>query len=78
VARFAKMTSGTGFRLMSSPSADMGSNMNRFDVLRTDDNGRTFTIKKDLPRDEAEKLCAELTARGHKQHYFLQKRDPSN
>ena len=45
----------------------------RYDVLRTDDNGPTFTIKTGLPKDEAEKLYATLTDRGHKQVYFIKK-----
>jgi hypothetical protein len=45
----------------------------RYDVLRTDDNGPTFTIKTGLPKDEAEKLYATLTAKGHKQVYFIKK-----
>lgn len=47
--------------------------MDRYDVIRTDDNGHSFSVKEDLPKDEAEKLCAALTARGHKQLYQVLK-----
>ena len=46
-------------------------------VWRTDDHGNTFLVRDGLSPDEAERLVAEFTARGHKQLYFAQKHDPS-
>lgn len=46
-------------------------------VWRTDDNGNTFVVRDGLSHEEAERLVAEFTARGHKQLYFAQKRDES-
>ena len=42
-------------------------------VWRSDDNGNTFIVRDGLSPEEAERLVAEFTARGHKQLYFTQK-----
>jgi hypothetical protein len=39
-------------------------------VRRQDDNGNRFVVQTGLSRDEAERLVAELEARGHKQVYW--------
>jgi YD repeat-containing protein len=40
-------------------------------VYRTDDAGNSFLVRDALTRDEAERLVAEFTARGHKQYYWV-------
>jgi hypothetical protein len=42
----------------------------RWAVWRIDDHGNTFVVRDRLDRAEAERLAAELTARGHKQTYW--------
>lgn len=41
----------------------------RWAVHRTDDTGNSFLVRDDLTKEEAERLVAEFTARGHKQYY---------
>jgi hypothetical protein len=43
-----------------------------FTVWRIDDNGNTFVVRQVASRDEAERLVAEYTARGHKQTYWAE------
>ena len=40
-------------------------------VWRIDDNGNTFVVQEHLEREEADRLVAEFTARGHKQMYWV-------
>ncbi len=40
-------------------------------LIRTDDNGNSFLVKDGLTQTAAEKLVAEYTAKGHKQHYTM-------
>ena len=40
-------------------------------VLRMDDAGNTFVVREHLSREEAERIVAEFTARGHKQIYWV-------
>src|SRR5262245_44167047 len=42
-------------------------------VWRTDDNGNTFLVREKLTHEEAQRLVAEFTARGHKQLYFVER-----
>ena len=44
----------------------------RWTVLRQDDNGNRFIVQRHLGREEAERLVAELEARGHKQVYWAE------
>lgn len=44
---------------------------NRYDVIRTDDNGNRFLVMDGLDRDTAERLVATFSARGHKQFYEI-------
>jgi hypothetical protein len=46
-------------------------------VWRIDDNGNTFIVREHLTRDEADRVVAEFTARGHKQMYWAE-REPGN
>jgi hypothetical protein len=39
-------------------------------VFRQGDDGNRFVVQTGLTRDEANRLVAELEARGHKQHYW--------
>jgi hypothetical protein len=39
-------------------------------VIRTDDNGHTFLIQKDLSKDGADELFAKVSS-GHKQFYEI-------
>ena len=41
-------------------------------VWRTDDNGNTFLVRAGLAQEEARRLVAEFSARGHKQLYFVE------
>jgi hypothetical protein len=41
-------------------------------VHRQDDNGNRFVVQTRLSREEAERLVAELEARGHKQVYWAE------
>jgi hypothetical protein len=41
-------------------------------VHRQDDNGNRFLVQARLSREEAERLVAELEARGHKQVYWAE------
>ena len=40
-------------------------------VLRTDDHGNVFTVRRDLSHADATALHDELTRRGHKQTYEM-------
>ena len=42
-------------------------------VWRIDDNGNTFVVRDGLTRDEADRVVAEFTARGHKQTYWAER-----
>ncbi|HYH68990.1 MAG TPA: hypothetical protein VD866_30125 [Urbifossiella sp.] len=42
-------------------------------VWRIDDNGNTFLVRGGLARDEADRVAAEFTARGHKQMYWVER-----
>jgi hypothetical protein len=41
-------------------------------VWRCDDNGNRFVVTETRTRDDAERLVAEFTARGHKQVYWAE------
>jgi hypothetical protein len=41
-------------------------------VWRQDDNGNAFQISGGHSAADAERMCAEFEARGHKQHYWMQ------
>jgi hypothetical protein len=41
-------------------------------VHRQDDNGNRFVVQTGLGREQAERLVAELEARGHKQVYWAE------
>jgi hypothetical protein len=41
-------------------------------VHRQDDNGNRFVVQTGLSREQAERLVAELEARGHKQVYWAE------
>ncbi len=42
-------------------------------VYRTDDAGNSFLVREHLTREEAERVVAEFTARGHKQYYWAER-----
>jgi hypothetical protein len=42
-----------------------------FTVHRQDDNGNRFVVQSGMTRAEAERLAAEMEARGHKQLYVI-------
>jgi hypothetical protein len=42
-------------------------------VWRIDDNGNTFVVRGGLGREEAERVAAEFSARGHKQMYWVER-----
>jgi hypothetical protein len=41
-------------------------------VHRQDDNGNQFVVRTGLTQEEAERLVAEYTAKGHKQLYWAE------
>lgn len=43
-------------------------------VLRRDDNGQEFVVKRGLTKEEARRLAKELEDRGHKQTYWVERR----
>jgi hypothetical protein len=43
----------------------------RWEVWRQDDYGTVALVRRCLTADDAQALCAELTARGHKQLYWV-------
>jgi UDP-N-acetyl-2-amino-2-deoxyglucuronate dehydrogenase len=45
----------------------------RWSVWRIDDNGNTFVVQERLSHDEAERLVALFSARGHKQMYWAER-----
>ena len=47
--------------------------MNKWQVVRQDDNGNIFIIQKNLTEKAAEKLVQEYTSKGHKQLYWCEK-----
>jgi hypothetical protein len=48
----------------------------RWAVWRIDDNANTFLVRGGLGREEAERVAAEFTARGHKQTYWVEREVP--
>ncbi|MEU8924475.1 hypothetical protein AB0D10_26625 [Kitasatospora sp. NPDC048545] len=46
--------------------------MGTYRVIRQDDNGNRFLVAKDLDGAGAQRLAAELEARGHKQLYWVE------
>ena len=44
-------------------------------VVRQDDNGNRFVVEQDLSEGAARQRAAELTARGHKQTYWVEPTD---
>jgi hypothetical protein len=42
-------------------------------VLRLDDNGNRFVVADCASEDEARRIAAEFTARGHKQVYWVER-----
>lgn len=41
----------------------------QWQVIRTDDLGNAFTVRGGMTQEDARKLAAEMTLRGHKQSY---------
>ena len=46
-------------------------------VHRQDDNGNRFVVCIGLGRDDADRMAAELEARGHKQLYWVEQDRPT-
>ncbi|WP_439862152.1 hypothetical protein [Pseudomonas sp. MBLB4136] len=42
-------------------------------LVRLDDNGNEFVVRRDLTRAEAEALAREFEAHGHKQSYWVRR-----
>lgn len=62
---------GTKVELSEPPSTDPAPVSVDWTVWRQDDNGNQFRISGGHPREEAERLCDEFEARGHKQLYWI-------
>ena len=43
-----------------------------FTVHRQDDNGNRFVVQTGMTRADADRLAADLEARGHKQVYWVE------
>ena len=41
-------------------------------IVRQDDNGNRFVVEQGLTEEAARRRAAELTARGHKQTYWIE------
>jgi UDP-N-acetyl-2-amino-2-deoxyglucuronate dehydrogenase len=52
---------------MTDPGAQQPSEL--WTVWRIDDNANVFVVREHLTKDDADRLVAEFTARGHKQTY---------
>jgi len=55
-----------------SPSSD-----HNWCLVRLDDNGNEFVVRRDLSRAAAEALAREFEARGHKQSYWVRLQPPA-
>jgi hypothetical protein len=42
-------------------------------VWRIDDNANVFVVREHLSREDADRVVAEFTARGHKQTYWAER-----
>jgi len=84
VEEMARVLAGAGFTAVESmrrPSdgthrpyaatAATADPLRRWTVWRQDDNGNRFEVARKDSRDAAERLAAELEARGHKQLYWV-------
>ncbi|SDI74744.1 hypothetical protein [Pseudomonas panipatensis] len=47
-------------------------------LLRLDDNGNRFVMRRGLSQDEAEALARDYQARGHKQTYWAEPEEPGD
>lgn len=47
-------------------------------LLRLDDNGNRFVMRRQLTRAEAEALARDYQARGHKQTYWAEREGPAD
>jgi hypothetical protein len=56
----------------SQTSATSPSPAATWQVWRIDDNGNTFLMRDQLTHEEADRVVAEFTARGHKQTYWAE------
>ncbi|MNP58922.1 hypothetical protein D3C76_1538810 [compost metagenome] len=45
-------------------------------LLRLDDNGNQFVMRRGLTREEAEALARDYQARGHRQMYWARREQP--
>jgi hypothetical protein len=54
----------------SQPTSDQAAQT--WTVHRQDDNGNRFVVETGLAKEDAERLVAELEARGHKQYYWAE------
>lgn len=58
---------------MNPPTEPTHESTERWAVYRTDDTGNSFLVREHLTREEADRVAAEFTARGHKQHYWVER-----
>jgi len=59
---------------MSLPAARQPSEL--WTVWRIDDNANVFVVREHLTEEEAERVVADFTARGHKQTYWAERDVP--
>ena len=53
--------------------SDKSEQPDRWAVYRTDDTGNSFLVREQMTREDADRLAAEFTARGHKQFYWVER-----
>lgn len=56
---------------MNAPAAQQRSEL--WTVWRIDDNANVFVVREHLTKEEADRVVAEFTARGHKQTYWAER-----
>jgi UDP-N-acetyl-2-amino-2-deoxyglucuronate dehydrogenase len=56
---------------MSEPQVEHPAEM--WAVWRIDDNANVFVVREHLTQEEADRVVAEFTARGHKQTYWAER-----
>lgn len=62
---------GNEVELSQVAAAEPASSGGTWAVWRQDDNGNRFRVSGRHAREEADRLCRELEARGHKQLYWV-------
>lgn len=73
----AENSSQTALTSASSLESDAPSQVETYEVWRQDDSGNKFLVEIFTTEQDAQQLVDTLTARGHKQFYWWEKRPNS-